>query len=76
MQKEIRTFVAAISALSLLGAARRQAQSKQRRTTRVCPQKYKLACKLAIEKAAEFAFHRQTVPQLAKRDYIASRASH
>jgi outer membrane murein-binding lipoprotein Lpp len=39
-------------------------------------QKYKLACKLAVEKAAEFAFHHRTVPRLAKRDYIASRASH
>ena len=39
-------------------------------------QKYKLACKLATEKATEFAFHHRTVPQLAKRDYIASRASH
>ena len=39
-------------------------------------QKYKLACKLAAEKATEFAFHHRTVPQLAKRDYIASTASH
>ncbi|ODT73356.1 MAG: hypothetical protein ABS69_14140 [Nitrosomonadales bacterium SCN 54-20] len=35
-------------------------------------QKYKLACKLIVEKATEFAFHPRTVPQLAKRDYIAS----
>ena len=39
-------------------------------------QKYKLACKLAAEKATEFAFHHRTVSQLAKRDYIASTASH
>ena len=35
-------------------------------------QKYKLAA----EKATESAFHHRTVSQLAKRDYIASRASH
>ena len=39
-------------------------------------QKYKLACKLAAEKATEFAFHHRTVSQLAKRNYIASSASH
>jgi hypothetical protein len=39
-------------------------------------QKYKLACKLAAEKATESAFHHRTVSQLAKRDYIASTASH
>lgn len=39
-------------------------------------QKYKLACKLAAEKATELAFHHDTVTQLAKRDYIASTASH
>ena len=35
-------------------------------------QKYKLACKLIVEKTTEFAFHPRTVPQLAKRNYIAS----
>jgi hypothetical protein len=35
-------------------------------------QKYKLAA----EKATESAFHHRIVSQLAKRDYIASRASH
>ncbi|SEP41715.1 hypothetical protein [Nitrosovibrio sp. Nv6] len=35
-------------------------------------QKYKRAA----EKAAESAFHHRMVSQLAKRDYIASRASH
>ena len=39
-------------------------------------QKYKLACKLAAEKATESAFHHRTVSQLAKRNYIASSASH
>jgi outer membrane murein-binding lipoprotein Lpp len=39
-------------------------------------QKYKLAYKLAAEKATEAAFHHRMVSQLAKRDYIASRASH
>jgi hypothetical protein len=39
-------------------------------------QKYKLAYKLAAEKATESAFHHRMVSQLAKRDYIASRASH
>jgi hypothetical protein len=39
-------------------------------------QKYKLACKLAAEKAAEFAFHHRTMSQLAIRDYIASRTLH
>lgn len=40
-------------------------------------QKYKLACKLAAEKVTEFVFHHhRTVSQLAKRDYIASRAWH
>ncbi|SEK62540.1 hypothetical protein [Nitrosovibrio tenuis] len=32
--------------------------------------------KLAAEKATESAFHHRMVSQLAKRDYIASRASH
>jgi outer membrane murein-binding lipoprotein Lpp len=39
-------------------------------------QKYKLACKLAAEKATEYAFHHRTGSQLAKRNYIASTASH
>jgi hypothetical protein len=39
-------------------------------------QKCKLAYKLAAEKATESAFHHRIVSRLAKRDYIASRASH
>lgn len=136
MQKEIRTFLAAISALGLLGGcsetgtieakkddtsapaqnirafvdddglARRyenrarklleiaakhekrlqyyedksflQGRYRQGSQAQAIPlvQKYKLACKLAVEKAAEFAFHHRAVPQFAKREYIASRASH
>ena len=38
-------------------------------------QKYKLACKLAAEKATELVFDHGPVPQLAQRDYIASTAS-
>lgn len=136
MQKEIRNFVAAISALGLLAACsetgaieakkedtsvdapsiktsadhdglarryenrarklleiaaehekrlqyyedksflyRRHGQDSQAQAIALV-QKYKLACKLAAEKATEFAFHQRTVPQLAKRDYIASTASH
>ena len=112
MQKEIRKFVAAISALGLLagcsetgvseamkddtsvsaqnirpfvdhdGLARRYenrasklleiAAEHEKRLAVGLVQKYRLAA----EKATESAAHHRTVSQLAKRDYIASRASH
>jgi outer membrane murein-binding lipoprotein Lpp len=111
MQKEIRKFVAAISALGLLagcletdvieakkddtsvsaqnirpfvdhdGLARRYenrasklleiAAEHEKRLAVGLAQKYTLAA----EKATESAAHHRTVSQLAKRDYIASRAS-
>jgi hypothetical protein len=49
----------------------RHGQNSQSRVTALV-QKYKLAA----EKATEAAFHHRMVSQLAKRDYIASRASH
>ena len=49
----------------------RHGQDSQSRVTALV-QKYKLAA----EKATEAAFHHRTVSQLAKRDYIASTASH
>lgn len=53
---------------------RRGQRSKARAIALV--QKYKLACKLAAEKATELVFHPRPAPQLAQRDYIASTASH
>ena len=49
----------------------RHGQDSQARATALM-QKYKRAA----EKATEAAFHHRMVSQLAKRDYIASRASH